>query len=87
MSQVLAIARREWRSFCTSTQAPVIAAVFLVLCGLYYDLLVTSYADASLATLRSGRPVFLNLHVGIFHKLYGVVVYFLVFLLPAAAST
>ena len=83
MRQVLSIARREWRAFCASTQAPVIAAAFLVLCGLFYYLLVSGYADASLATLRSGRPVFLNLHVGIFHKLYGYVVLFLVFLLPA----
>lgn len=83
MRQILAIARREWAAFCTSTQAPVITAGFLVLCGLFYHLLVGAYADASLATLRSGRPVFLNLHVGVFHRLYGYVVLFLLFLLPA----
>lgn len=83
MRQVLLIAGREWRAFCTSAQAPVITAVFLVLCGLFYYLLASAYIDISLATLRSGRPVFLNLHVGIFHKLYGQVILFLVFLLPA----
>jgi len=81
--QILAIARREWFAYCTSTQAPVITAGFLVLCGLFYQLLVSGYAESSLATLRSGRPVFLNLHVGIFHRLYGYVVLFLLFLLPA----
>lgn len=83
MRQILAIARREWRAFSTSTQAPVITAGYLVLCGLFYFLLVSGYADASLAILQSGRPEFLNLHVGIFHKLYGYVVLFFVFLLPA----
>ncbi|MDY0108558.1 MAG: Gldg family protein [Candidatus Krumholzibacteria bacterium] len=83
MRQTLAIARREWRAYCASTQAPVITTGFLVLCGLFYYLLVGGYADQSLATLRSGRPVFLNLHVGIFHRLYGYVVLFLLFLLPA----
>lgn len=83
MRQVVAIARRETRAFVGSTQAPVIAAGFLVLTGLFYYLFVRGYADASLATVRSGRPVFLNLHAGIFHKLYGDVVLFLVFLLPA----
>lgn len=83
MRQILAIARREWWAFATSTQAPVITAGFLVLCGLFYHLLVTGYIDTSLAAMRSARPVFLNLHVGIFHRLYGYVVLFLLFLLPA----
>jgi ABC-type transport system involved in multi-copper enzyme maturation permease subunit/ABC-type uncharacterized transport system involved in gliding motility auxiliary subunit len=83
LRQVLIIAGREWRAFCGSAQAPVITAAFLVLSGLFYYLLVSTYADVSLATIRSGRPAFLNLHVGIFHKLYGYMVLFLVFLLPA----
>ncbi|MEZ4387464.1 MAG: Gldg family protein [Candidatus Krumholzibacteriia bacterium] len=83
MRQILAILRRESRAFLSSTQAPVITAGFLVLTGLFYFLFVRGYADTSLATVRSGRPVFLNLHAGIFHKLYGDVVLFLLFLLPA----
>lgn len=83
MRQILAIARREIRAFMGSTQAPVITAGFLVLTGLFYVMLVRSYDSVSLATIRSGRLVFLNLHAGIFHKLYGTVVLFLLFLLPA----
>lgn len=83
MRQILAIARREVRTFMTSTQAPVIAVGFLVLTGLSYYFLVRGYDSASLATLRSGRPVFLNLHVGIFHKLFGYVLLLLLFLMPA----
>ena len=83
MRQTLAVARREIRAFLSSSQAPVITAGFLVLTGLFYYLFVRGYADASLATVRSGRPVFLNLHVGIFHKLYGDVVLFILFLMPA----
>jgi len=81
--QILAIARREIRAFMSSTQAPVITAGFLVLTGLFYVLLVRSYDATSLATLKSGRMVYLNLHAGIFHKLYGTVVLFMLFLVPA----
>jgi len=83
MRQTLAIARREMRAFMTSTQAPVIAAGFLVLTGLSYFFLLRGYEGASLATIKSGRGVFLNLHVGVFHKLYGYVLLLLLFLLPA----
>ncbi|MBD3222592.1 hypothetical protein GF314_15260 [bacterium] len=83
MRQLWAIARRETRAFLGSVQGPVIGAGFLVLTGLFYYLFVRGYADASLATVRSGRPVFLNLHAGIFHKLYGDVVLFFLFLMPA----
>jgi len=81
--QILAIARREACAFGRSTQAPVIAAAFLVLTGLFYYLLVLGYADTSLAMTQSLRPRYLNLHAGIFHKLYGYVVLFLIFLMPA----
>jgi len=83
MRQVLAIARREWRAFATSGMAPVIASGFLVLTGLFYYLFVRGYADTSEAMVQTGRWQFLNLHAGIFHKLYGDVVLFLLFLLPA----
>jgi ABC-type transport system involved in multi-copper enzyme maturation permease subunit len=83
MRQLWAITCRETRAFFTSAQGPVIAAGFLVLTGLFYYLFVRGYADMSLATVRSGRPVFLNLHAGIFHRLYGDVVLFLLFLMPA----
>jgi len=83
MRQILAIFRREMRAFSMSTMAPVIGAGFLVLTGLFYYLFVLGYAESSLATVRSGRPVFLNIHAGIFHRLYGDMVLFLVFLLPA----
>ena len=79
----MAIFKREARAFFGSAQAPVITAGFLVLTGLFYYLFVRGYADASLATVRSGRAVYLNIHAGIFHKLYGDVVLFLVFLVPA----
>jgi ABC-type transport system involved in multi-copper enzyme maturation permease subunit/ABC-type uncharacterized transport system involved in gliding motility auxiliary subunit len=81
--QILAISRREAHAFFTSNMAPVIATGFLVLTGLFYYLFVLGYADISATTIQSGRPVFLNLHAGVFHKLYGDVVLFLVFLLPA----
>ena len=83
MRQILAIARREWRAFAQSGMAPVIAAGFLVLTGLFYYLFVRGYADTSEAMLQTGRWRFLNLHAGLFHKLYGDVVLFLLFLLPA----
>ncbi len=83
MRRILAIARRESCAYFTSTQAPVITAGFLVLTGLFYYLFVRGYADASQATIASGRLGFLNLHAGIFHKLYGDLVLFLVFLMPA----
>lgn len=83
MRQVWAIARRETRALLGSGQGPVIAVGFLVLSGLFYYLFVRGYADASLATVRSGRPVYLNLHAGVFHRLYGDVVLFFLFLMPA----
>ena len=83
MRQTLAILRREARAFFGSAQAPVITTGFLVLTGLFYYLFVRGYVESSWATVRSGRAVYLNLHAGIFHKLYGDVVLFLVFLLPA----
>ncbi len=83
MRQILAIFRREQRAFFASAMVPVITTGFLVLTGLFWYLYVLGYAGISATAELSGRPVFLNLHAGIFHRLYGLVVVFLVFLLPA----
>ena len=83
MRQILAIYGRELRAACTSTMVPVIVTGFLVLTGLFWYLFVLGYSDMSAATLASGRPAFLNLHAGVFHRLYGMVVIFFIFLLPA----
>jgi ABC-2 type transport system permease protein len=81
--QILAIFRREQRAAFTSTMVPVVVTGFLVLTGLFWYLFVLAYSEMSAATLASGRLAFLDLHAGVFHRLYGLVVIFFIFLLPA----
>ncbi len=83
MRQILAIFRREQRAFFTSTMVPVITTGFLVLTGLFWYLFVLGYAETSMTAAKSGRPSSSTCTPAIFHRLYGMVVIFLIFLMPA----
>lgn len=83
MSRTLAIAGRELRSFLASPLGFVVAAVFLLLTGFFFNVQVRDYANWSLEAARNpALAEQLSLHDGFVRPFCQTIAFFLLLVVP-----
>jgi ABC-2 type transport system permease protein len=90
MSAILAIVRRELRSYFSSPVAYAVLTVFLLLTGWYFDILVGSFLRMDLEAMRMAqmgqKPPVMNLNEVIVRGYFGFALFFLPLLLAPALT-